>query len=220
MLAKHLYIASFAMTMCFSTIVQPQSQLSTPLRVIKTRATPNNFTSPPRGWNSWGLEANPAINPNFTFDQAHVLKQANALLGVIPKEDIQNYDYYISLDSGWSEGDHGDEYGRIIYDSSKFNIPNLASSLHSKGLKLGVYVLPGAFCKDSNKTILGTDISINATLSGNNNGFARCDFNFDRDGVQQWHNSVVNLFADWCVDSHGTPFQNTASNLFTGAWIL
>jgi alpha-galactosidase len=196
MLAKHLYAASLAVTMCFFTMVLPQSHKSTPLRVIKTR-----------GWNSWGLEANPAINPNFTFDQAHILKQANALLGVIPEEDIQNHDYYISLDSGWSVGDHGDQYGRIIYDSSKFNIPNLANFLHSKGLKLGVYVLPGAFCKDSNKSILGTDIPINATLSGNNNGFARCDFDFEKDGVQQWHNSVVNLFADWCVDSHRTDFE-------------
>ncbi|KAI9667392.1 MAG: hypothetical protein M1821_000207 [Bathelium mastoideum] len=177
-----------------------QTRNSTVLRIVKTQATPNNFTSPPRGWNSWGMEANPAINPDFSFNQTHVLKQANALLAAIPEQDIQNHDYYISLDSGWSVGDHGDLRGRIIYDSSKFSIPTLANSLHSKGLRLGVYVLPGAFCKDSNKTISGTDIPISATLSGNNNGFARCDFDFEKDGVQQWHNSVVDLFADWGVD--------------------
>lgn len=200
MLPTNLYLIIFYLA---GGIAAPTPQdlttTTTPFRLIQTTTTPNNFSAPPRGWNSFGLQANSAINPNFTFNQTHVLEQANALLAITPEEYIQEHDYYISLDSGWSIGDHGDDFGRIIYDTSIFDLPTLATLLHSSGLKLGVYVLPGAFCLDSNKTIFGTDILINATLSGNNNGFARCDFDFEKDGVQQWHNSVVNLFADWCV---------------------
>jgi len=168
-----------------------------PLSILTASRTPNGFDAPPRGWNSFGLQANPDINPSFTFNQSGVIEQADILLSHIPPALIASNDYYISLDSGWSIGDHGDEYGRITYETSRFDIPALSSYLHSKGLKLGVYVLPGAFCKDSSKTIFGTNILINDTLSGNNNGFARCDFNFSRDGVQTWHDSVVALFASW-----------------------
>ncbi|KAF2639803.1 hypothetical protein P280DRAFT_550482 [Massarina eburnea CBS 473.64] len=80
---------------------------------------------------------------------------------------------YVSLDHGWSIDDHGDEDGRATYNTDKFDIFTLSSYLHSKNLKLGVYVLPDALCKDSNKSILETTITINATLSGNNNGFTR-----------------------------------------------
>lgn len=143
------------------------------------------------------MQANPDVNPSFTFDQKGVVAQADALLEITPSDLLASNDYYISLDSGWSSGDHGDDHGRITYDTSKFDIPALSSYFHSRGLKLGVYVLPGAFCKDINKTIFGTEIPINTTLSGNNNGFARCDFDFSREGVQEWHDSVVALFASW-----------------------
>ncbi|KAF2503285.1 glycoside hydrolase [Lophium mytilinum] len=167
---------------------------ATPLKVIRTELTPNGFTSPPRGWNSFPIQANPSITASFSFDQAGVITQCDelAVLGA-------GYEY-CSLDSGWSVGDHGDDYGRITDDPDKFDLPALADHLHSKGLKVGVYVLPGAFCNDADKTIEGTSIKINDTMSGNNNGFARCDFDFAKDGVQQWHNSVVKLFAEWGVD--------------------
>jgi alpha-galactosidase len=173
------------------------AQMPPPLKILKARPTPHNFTAPPRGWNSFGLQINPAINPAFTFDQSHVIQQAERLVEIVPPVLLEKHDYYISLDSGWSIGDHGDEHGRTIYDSEKFDIPSLAALLHSRGLKLGVYVLPGAFEKDGEKNILGTDIRVSQTWSGNNNGFARCDFDFKKPGVQEWHNSVVALFADW-----------------------
>lgn len=173
------------------------AQSQVPLKIVRTQRTPNGFTSPARGWNSFALQANPAVNPSFTFDQEHIVEQADAYSANILEPLSSASDHYISLDSGWSIGDHGDEYGRIDYESSIFDILALATYLHTKGLKLGVYVLPGAFCQDSDKIIYGTNIPINATLSGNNNGFARCDFDFSKDGVQQWHDSVVALFASW-----------------------
>jgi alpha-galactosidase len=180
-----------------------------PLRVLRTHATGNGFHAPPRGWNSFGLQQNPrAIQPNtFTFDQTDVLKQADALAGLLPdpQDTAAQGDYYVSLDSGWSIGDHGDAHGRIAYETTLFDIPSLARTLHQKGLRLGVYVLPGAFEKDGQKPILGTQgmgvngepILIRETWSGNNNGFARMDFDFSKKGVQEWHDSVVHLFAEW-----------------------
>lgn len=41
---------------------------------------------------------------------------------------------YCSLDSGWSVGGNGDENGRIIADSSLFNMPDLANHLHGEGV--------------------------------------------------------------------------------------
>jgi alpha-galactosidase len=183
--------------LALSTFFAPGSSQSTPLHIVTAARTPNGFSEPPRGWNSYGLQGNPSINSAFAFNKEGVVAQANALADIVPATLLAAHDYYISLDSGWSSGDHGDDYGRITYDTSTFDIPSLATKLHSQGLKLGVYVLPGAFCNDRDKIIYGTKIPINATLSGNNNGFSRCDFDFAKDGAQQWHDGVVALFASW-----------------------
>jgi alpha-galactosidase len=45
----------------------------------------------------------------------------------------------------------------------------LADKLHSKGLKLGVYVVSGAFCTDASKTVDGTIIKSKATFGGDIN---------------------------------------------------
>lgn len=111
------------------------------------------------------------------------------------KLDAGNYTY-CSLDSGWSAGYNGDEHGRIIYDDAKFDIPKLADHLHARGLKLGLYVVPGAFQADLNKTILETDTKIGDVCAGDE-GLARCVFDYTRLEVQTWHDSVVKQFADW-----------------------
>ncbi|KAG2171935.1 hypothetical protein INT43_001411 [Umbelopsis isabellina] len=164
------------------------------LTVLKTTTTPDGFHSAATGWNSFGLQANNAVNPNWKYDQDHVIQQCDVLADTLHMDGG-----YCSLDSGWSTN-NGDDYARLLYDTTIFDLPTLASHLHSKSLNLGVYVLPGAFCTDGNKTIYGTNIKLNSTFSGNNDGFLRCDFDFQKPGVQEWHNSVVNLFAQWGVD--------------------
>lgn len=170
----------------------PAASAATPLKVISYAQTPGGFRTPARGWNSFALQANPNAGPSFKFDQSHVLTQCSVLASDGFKG---NYDY-CSLDSGWSVGDHGDDNGRLIYDSSLFDIPTLASSLHEQGLKLGVYVVPGAFISDRNKTILGTDTTIGEVCTGDE-GLIRCIFDYTRPETQQWHNSVVDQFASW-----------------------
>ncbi|KAI1481620.1 glycoside hydrolase family 27 protein [Daldinia eschscholtzii] len=167
------------------------------LEVVQIETTPNGFTSSPRGWNSFGIQANPNTTPGFSFNQAGVLSQCDVLAETTALKDAGYI--YCSLDSGWSVGGNGDEFGRIIYDSSIFDIPNLANHLHAEGLLLGVYVVPGAFIADEAKTILGTNVTIGSVCSGDN-GLARCNFDYSQPAVQEWHNSVVSQFASWGVD--------------------
>ncbi|KAI1357498.1 glycoside hydrolase [Xylaria arbuscula] len=169
----------------------------TALEVIRISTTSNGFDAPARGWNSFGIQANPDASPSFTFDQAGVITQCDVLS---TNAGLKASGYvYCSLDSGWSVGGNGDDFGRIIPDPSKFDIPALADHLHSQGLMLGVYVVPGAFIADEAKTILGTNVTIGSVCSGDN-GLARCNFNYSLPEVQQWHNSVVDQFASWGVD--------------------
>ncbi|KAI8959011.1 glycoside hydrolase family 27 protein [Daldinia sp. FL1419] len=167
------------------------------LQVVQIKTTPNGFTSPPRGWNSFGIQANPNTTPGFSFNQTEVISQCDVLAKNTALKDAGYV--YCSLDSGWSVGGNGDEFGRIIYDSSIFDIPNLASHLHAEGLLLGVYVVPGAFIADEAKTIYGTNVTIGSVCSGDN-GLARCNFDYSQPVVQEWHNSVVDQFASWGVD--------------------
>ncbi|KAJ6782232.1 hypothetical protein PWT90_08860 [Aphanocladium album] len=164
------------------------------LKVISYAETSGGFRAPARGWNSFGLQAN-NVGANFSFDQDHVVAQCDLMAD---KLAAANYTY-CSLDSGWSVGGNGDDHGRIIYDAPKFDIPKLADHLHGKGLKLGLYVVPGAFQADLDKTILGTSTKIRDVCSGDE-GLARCVFNYTRPEVQTWHDSVVKQFADWGAD--------------------
>jgi alpha-galactosidase len=150
--------------------------------------TPGGFSSAPKGWNSFPMQS-----LGMKFNQENVIEQCDQLVNV-----LGDYGYDLcSLDSGWSVGAEGDEYGRIIYDSSIFNIPQLADHLHSKGLKLGVYVVPGYFANDANKTVLGTNYSLFEIGNGHNNGLARIDLNYSHPGAQEWCNSVIDQFAQW-----------------------
>ncbi|KAI5927090.1 glycoside hydrolase superfamily [Camillea tinctor] len=165
--------------------------------VVQIEQTPNGFLSSPRGWNSYGIQTNPATNPEFQFDQAGVISQCDVLATTTALKDAGYV--YCSLDSGWSVGDRGDDFGRIIYNDTIFDIPGLADHLHSQGLLLGVYVVPGAFHADEGKTILGTNVTIGSVCSGDN-GLSRCNLDYSQPAVQQWFNSVVDQFATWGVD--------------------
>jgi alpha-galactosidase len=46
---------------------------------------------------------------------------------------------------------------------------------------------------------LGTDIKVGDTFNGNFDQIL-CQFDYNKEGVQQWHDSVVALWASWGVD--------------------
>ncbi|KAG0647634.1 Alpha-D-galactoside galactohydrolase 3 [Hyphodiscus hymeniophilus] len=184
----------------------PQPDPNTgPLKVLKIAKTSNGFTSASRGWNTYGIQAlqnGSAVVPSFKgqsgldYTQQFVETQCS----VLAQDGFKEAGYvYCSLDSGWQAFDAVDNYGRIIYNNTRFNMPELASWLHARGLKLGVYVIPGVPCLAQNKTILGTDITVGSVWNGNNDEIF-CDWDFSKNGVQQWHDSVVALWASWGVD--------------------
>ncbi|KAB2573557.1 Glycoside hydrolase family 27 [Lasiodiplodia theobromae] len=120
------------------------------------------------------------------------------------REELGSYGYeYCSLDSGWSLATSGDEFGRITYDPSLFDLPELADHLHDKGAKLGVYILPGFFSADADKKIEGTDISLSSIQTDEQNpcrAMSRCNINYNKTGAQEWCDSNVKQFAEWGVD--------------------
>jgi alpha-galactosidase len=156
----------------------------------------NGFTSPARGWNSFGLQAASdklKHDAGWDFNDYHFRQQCDLIV-------IQTgHDYYCSIDSGWSVGCNGDENGIPEVEASVIpNITDLANHLHGRGLKLGLYVLPGAFSEDRNKLVEGTQISIGSLFDENETEYnCRRAFDYSRDGVQQWHDSVIKKFASW-----------------------
>lgn len=176
-----------------------------PLKVLKIEKTVNGFTSSARGWNTYGVQALsnasavvpsfPAGVPGLDYTQKFVETQC----GQLAQHGFKEAGYvYCSLDSGWQAFDGVDDYGRVIYNQTRFNLPQLASWLHERGLKLGVYIIPGVPCVAKDKTIKGTNIKVGDVLSDYDEIF--CDWDFSKDGVQQWHDSVVELWASWGVD--------------------
>ncbi|KAH8803424.1 family 27 glycoside hydrolase [Xylogone sp. PMI_703] len=183
---------------------QPESTGGGKLKVLKIGKTNGGFTSSAKGWNTYGVQAlqnGSQVVPSFHgqsglyYTEEFVKTQCGVLAN--PAFKLAGYDY-CSLDSGWQSLTDVDDHGRIIYNTTRFNLPELASWLHKRGLKLGVYVIPGVPCSAQNKTIKGTNIKVGDVLLDNDEIF--CDFDFTKDGVQQWHDSVVQQWADWGVD--------------------
>ncbi|EJD37634.1 glycoside hydrolase [Auricularia subglabra TFB-10046 SS5] len=162
-------------------------------------ATANNHTSAARGWNSFGLQANPAAAPTFVFDDLHFAQQCDQLV------TRRGGEYYCSLDSGWS-GNGGDPFARIVPEPGVFTtfspvLKGLADHLHERGLKLGVYLLPGAFEGDQDLTIEGTNVRLGDVLDFNEPGYnLRRAFKWGEPGVQEWHDSVIRNLASLGVD--------------------
>ncbi|KAF5335651.1 hypothetical protein D9757_015418, partial [Collybiopsis confluens] len=106
-----------------------------PLHSLRIGRTANGFDIPARGWNSFGLQANPKVHPDFRFNQANIIRQCDQLAST-----LGGYGYtYCSLDSGWSLPFWGDKHGRVVPDPRLFNLTQLTDHLHSQGLSLGVY---------------------------------------------------------------------------------
>jgi alpha-galactosidase len=146
----------------------------------------NGFTIPARGWNTFGLQA---LGNGFVLNQANVQAQCD-LMNVTAGYTL------CSIDSGWS-GNGGDQFGRLVPDPSVFpDLAGLASHLHSEGMELGVYILPGAFSADADVTVQGTNIKLESLFDTTQPSYnLRQTFDFSKAGVQQWHDSVVNNFA-------------------------
>jgi alpha-galactosidase len=132
----------------------------------------------------------PYVNQAFIIEQCTVLAEPDILAA--------GYDL-CSIDGGWYSS-ITDENGRVVYNSTLFDMPTLGSYLYGKGLKLGVYSLPGIPCSAANKTIFGTKIQVGSTFSGVEDTNGQCYFDYSNANTQLYHDSLIKLWASWGVD--------------------
>jgi alpha-galactosidase len=169
---------------------------------VKTSKTAQGFYSAPRGWNSWGIQINPKTTPSSPSaiapltNQSFIIQQCNFLAD--PDLLAAGYDL-CSIDGGWYSS-VTDEYGRMTYNSTRFDIPELGTYLHNKGLKLGLYNMPYIPCEAADKKIYGTDIKVGTTFNGIEDEFGFCYFNYSHPNTQLYHNSMIELWASWGTD--------------------
>ncbi|HVZ89407.1 MAG TPA: glycoside hydrolase family 27 protein, partial [Polyangia bacterium] len=88
--------------------------------------------TPPMGWNSWNT---------FQCNLNETLIKQIADIFVSSGMQAVGYDY-VNLDDCWMDG--RDSSGKLQWNTSKFpsGIPALATYVHGKGLKLGIYETP------------------------------------------------------------------------------
>lgn len=166
------------------------------LQPVQAGLTPNGFRSAARGWNTYSIQVVTNIIPGFEMNQSYVQSQCDVLGN---SQALKDAGYTLcSIDGGW-DSKEADEFGRIVYNDTIFDIPPLAAHVHSQGLQLGVYARAGFPCTGLNRTIKGTNIKMSDVWNGNNDTMF-CDFDFSKDGVQQWHDSQLELWTSWGVD--------------------
>jgi alpha-galactosidase len=99
------------------------------LRIVIGR---NIALTPPLGWNSWNCF-------NIHIDDARIRAAADAM---VSKGLIDHGWTYINVDDHW-EGDR-DKAGHIHSSAERLpDVKSLASYIHGKGLKIGLYSSPG-----------------------------------------------------------------------------
>ncbi|KZW01332.1 glycoside hydrolase family 27 protein [Exidia glandulosa HHB12029] len=160
----------------------------------------NGYAAPARGWNSFGIQANQPLQGSVGWDFNDWQCVFDQHCSLLPP------DYYCSLDSGWSN-DGGDAHGRIVAnDAGVFNtygsLKNFTAHMKEKGIKVGVYLLPGALSGDANMTIEGKeDLTLGDIFDTNvNETNLRLPFLWGQPGVQEWHDSEVRYLVDQGVE--------------------
>jgi hypothetical protein len=151
---------------------------------------------PYMGWSSWS-SFHKGINEGL------IRSEADAMAA-----QLKPFGYtYINMDSGWTTKNF-DSNGRPTWDTSKFpsGIPALAAYVHSKGLKLGIYLKPGLSTTvlAANSVILGTNIHVRdiaiPNVPGDTETGDSVKIDFTKPGADTYVQSIVNQLASWQVD--------------------
>ncbi|WP_211226789.1 glycoside hydrolase family 27 protein [Amycolatopsis benzoatilytica] len=150
--------------------------------------------TPPMGWSSWS-----ALRRQFT--EQTIKAQADAM-----HDHLAAYGYrYLNIDAGWT--DHVDEYGRVAPDPKKFpsGIASLARYLHQRGLKFGIYLVPGvpAQAVAADSPIEGTPYRVHdivAPGAGNTADDKSAKLDFTKPGAAAYVRSQARQLASWGVD--------------------
>lgn len=184
--------------------------------VLVTVATPlaaqQLAPTPPMGWNSWD-------SYGTTIRESEVKANADAMA------TLKRYGWeYIVVDIQWYEPNaksHGyragaqlamDDHGRLVPAANRFpsakdgaGFKDLATYVHSKGLKFGIHIMRGIprQAVAQNTPILGT--AFHAADIANRNSV--CTWNTDmygvdmtKPGAQAYYDSLAAMYASWGVD--------------------
>ncbi|MEC3974022.1 hypothetical protein [Amycolatopsis sp. H20-H5] len=167
------------------------------------------FVKPFMGWSSWSVESSTrATYGTGWLVESHLRDAADALSGKLKSAGYTN----VNIDAGWNatpaRGFHSDANGIPDPDPSRFpsGMASLASYVHGKGLKLGLYAAAGLEQEayDKNAPILGTschiqDIAVQP-LTPTNMWSGNWKIDYAKPCAQSFFDSSVARFAFWGVD--------------------
>jgi len=170
--------------------------------------------TPPMGWNSWD-----SFGPTVT--EAEVRANADYMADNLASHGWE----YVVVDIRWyventSAGDYNqddpryvmDEYGRLLPALNRFpsaadgrGFTTLADYVHSKGLKFGIHLMRGVPVEavNRNTAILGSEAHAADIYTTDRQCRWLADMYTvleDREGAQEYYNSVFDLIASWGVD--------------------
>lgn len=174
----------------------------------------NSFAkTPPMGWNSWDCYG-AAVNEEQLLGNAEYMAKNLKQFGwqyVVcdiqwyePKAKDNDYNNFTELCM--------DEYSRLIPAENRFpsskngaGFKPISDKIHAMGLKFGIHIMRGIprQAVHRNTKILGTDKTAREIA----HHFSVCSWNTDmygieadREGAQEYYDSIFELYASWGVD--------------------
>jgi hypothetical protein len=191
----------------------PLLAASVPLTTSAVAPTPadakTSFPKPFMGWSSWSNESTtrPTYGTSW-LTESHIKDAADA---VATKLKSAGYSY-INIDAGWNAtmdwNFHSDANGIPDPEPARFpsGINGIASYIHGKGLKAGIYLAAGLEKEAYNKNaaIVGTSCHVQdivvLPLTPTNKWGGDWKIDYTKPCAQPYINSIINKFASWGVD--------------------
>lgn len=178
----------------------------------------NNFAiTPPMGWNSYDYY-------DTTVNEEQVKANADYMAANLKKYGWE----YVVVDIQWYAYDAGsqrdryqyipfwkveiDEYSRLLPCPDRFpssvngqGFKPLADYIHNLGLKFGIHIMRGIprIAAHNHMNILGRKVKANEIANPSNICWWNPDMyglEVDREGAQEYYNSIFELYAEWGVD--------------------
>ena len=155
---------------------------------------PTLAQAPYMGWSSW------------SYYQAKVTEAAVKSQADVVADKLKSYGYvYIKVDDTWQQGfdDHG--YWKANPETFPDGIKSLADYVHKKGLKFGIYLVPGIpkALYDLNPQIAGTTVHIADITDITRAGSTKRNtykIDYSKPGATEYIQGYANLLASWGVD--------------------
>jgi hypothetical protein len=204
---KRFACLSTALVLCFRVSVLAGPTPSTAPTGIEPALDAFAQSPPLMGWNSWSSTSWNGMGEKL--DEKYVMATAD-----IVAARLKPFGYnLISIDAAWEST--WDEHGRMQPDPVLFphGIKSLANYVHARGLKLGIYLMPGlpaGAARQDNTTVAGTHIRlidiVDTSAPGNNLSkpsdklHTAYRIDYSRPGSKEYIQSYVDMLAEWGID--------------------